>query len=247
LNHPLIVRFEQYIPATEDQPAAILSEFVPNGSLADHLPQLKDLLNGTRIAVIVTGIVLAMRYLHSENIIHRDLKPAKVFLDRDWIIRIGEFNYSLLSDASGVPVDKDMSQFSSINTRDVRYIATECFNDLPNLKSDVFSFGLIFYELLTGNPPFPPDSEPFRVRKRISVNGLCPDIPDWITPNVKTIILDCLNQDPEERPSFNDILWYLNKIGFQITDGVDSVKVGRFVKAVKHREKLLGIEIDNIE
>jgi serine/threonine protein kinase len=130
---------------------------------------------------------------------------------------------------------------------DVRYIAPECFKDLPTLESDVFSFGLILYELLTGNPPFRPDSDPFRVAKRIAVNGFCPKIPDWITPNVRRIIFDCLRKDPEERPSFTDILWHLNKIGFQITDGVDSGKVDKFVKAVKHRERLLGIEIDDIE
>jgi serine/threonine protein kinase len=247
LNHPLIVGFEKYIPATKGQPAAILNEFVPNGSLADHLPQLTDLLNGTRIAMILTGIVLAMRYLHSQNIIHRDLKPANVFLDWNWIDRIGEFDYSLLSDAFGVALDKEMSIFSSMHTYDVRYIAPECFNDSPNLKSDVFSFGLIFYELITGSPPFPPDSEPFRVAKRIGVNGFCPNIPDWIIPNVKTLIIDCLKKNPEERPSFTDILWQLNEIGFQITEGVDSVKVAHFVKALKDREKFWAIEIDDFE
>jgi hypothetical protein len=85
------------------------------------------------------------------------------------------------------------------------------------------------------------------VIKKLCVGDFHPDIPDWIAPNVKTIILDCLKKDPEERPSFTDILWQLKEIGFQITDGVDSAKVSEFVTAVKDRERILGIEIDDFE
>jgi serine/threonine protein kinase len=109
------------------------------------------------------------------------------------------------------------------------------------------NFGLLLCELLTGNPPFPPDLDKITVMKRIAVDGLRPDLPDWIAPNVKTIILDCLKDNPEDRPSFTDILWHLNEIGFQITDGVDPVKVEKFVKAVKDREKMMGIEIDDFD
>jgi hypothetical protein len=90
LNHPLIVGFEQYFARTKKRPPAIVTEFVPNGSLAHHLPSgdnsdLCRLAGGTRIAIVVAGIVLAMRYLHSRRIIHRDLKPANIFIDWDWM------------------------------------------------------------------------------------------------------------------------------------------------------------------
>jgi serine/threonine protein kinase len=126
-------------------------------------------------------------------------------------------------------------------------MARECFENCPNLKSDIFSFGLMLCELLTGNPPFHPDLDKVSVMKEVLVDGFRPDIPDWIAPNVKTIIVDCLNDNPEERPSFTDILWQLKEIGFQITDRVDSVKVEKFVKAVKDREQILGIKIDDFE
>jgi serine/threonine protein kinase len=106
---------------------------------------------------------------------------------------------------------------------------------------------LILYELLTGNPPFPPDSPPLSVRTKIVIDRFRPGIPDWIAPNVKRIIRDCLEENPDNRPPFIEILWQLNEIGFEITNGVDSVKVQRFVTAVKKREKQLGIEIDDFE
>jgi TPR repeat protein len=241
LNHPLIVGFEKYIPATKQRSAAILTEFVPNGTLEDRLPELQNFSNETRIAIIVAGIVLAMRYLHSQLVIHRDLKPANVLIDWDWIIRIGDFNHSLFADGFGQAIEEELSTLTLMHPRDLRYSAPECFENSPNLKSDVFSFGLILCELLTGNPPFPPDSNPNFVMRRIAVDGFRPDIPDFIAPNVKSIIVDCLKQKPHKRPSFRQILSRLKTIEFKITSGVNSAKVQKFVTAVKQREKVLGL------
>jgi serine/threonine protein kinase len=65
-----------------------------------------------------------------------------------------------------------------------RYFAPESFKNSPDLKSEVFSFGLILCELLTEIPPFPPDWSRLRVVKRIAIDGFRPDIPGWIAPNV---------------------------------------------------------------
>jgi serine/threonine protein kinase len=170
-----------------------------------------------------------------------------VFIDWNWIVRIGDFNHSLLADAFGFACEEEMTGFALAYPRDIRYTAPECFQNSSNLKSDVFSFGLILCELLTGNPPFPPNSGPNPVMKRFVLHGFCPVIPDWIVPKVKEMILDCLNANPDERPSFTELLSQLNEIGFQITYKVNSVKVQKFVTAVKDREKQLGIEIDDIE
>jgi serine/threonine-protein kinase len=211
------------------------------------LPQLKNFSDGTRIAIIVAGIVLAMRYLHSQFIIHRGLNPANVLIDWDWIVRIGDFKHSLFADGFGDASEKDLPTFISMHPRDFRYSAPECFEDAPNLKSDVFSFGLILYELLTGNPLFASNSTPLLVMKRLVVEPSLPDIPDFVAPKVKLIILDCLKQEPHERPSFEQILLRLTKLEFEITRGVNSAKVQKFVTAVKHREKVLGIEIEDLE
>jgi serine/threonine protein kinase len=65
LNHPLIVGVEAYLPKTRDQNAAIVTEFIPNGTLSDHLPLTKN-LNGnavsdaTRIAIIIVGTLISI-------------------------------------------------------------------------------------------------------------------------------------------------------------------------------------------
>jgi serine/threonine protein kinase len=102
LKHPLILGFAEYLPKSRSRPPEIVTEFVPNGSLADHLPyaseergEMNALAGGTRIAIVVTGIVLAMRYLHSLGIIHRELTLGSVLVDWEWIIRIGDFGHTL--------------------------------------------------------------------------------------------------------------------------------------------------------
>jgi TPR repeat protein len=247
LNHPLIVGFEGYIPGTETEQVAIVTEFVPNGSLADHLPWVEhsagSVVTGeTRIAIIVTGIVLAMRYLHWRGIIHRDLKPANILVDWDWIVRIGDFSHSVKAGEAQREAISD--QTLSI---DGHYTAPECFEGFPTQTSDVFSFGLILCELLSGEPGFPPALPALEVMKKIVLDDARPPIPDYLHADAKQLILDCWAQDPDERPSFSDILYRLEDMDFQITRDVKSVKVRRFVEAVKAREKVLGIAIDDFD
>jgi serine/threonine protein kinase len=80
LNHPLVIRLRESFSGAADRNPFFVTEFVANGSLADHLPggengdrcQLRD---STRIVRIISGIVLAMRFLHSRGIVHCALTP----------------------------------------------------------------------------------------------------------------------------------------------------------------------------
>jgi LIM domain kinase 1 len=196
----------------------------------------------TRIAIIVTGIVLAMRYLHRCGIIRCDLKPSHIFVDWDWIIRIGDFRHSVIADEveGGAPRNQKLHL-------DSFYAAPECFENSPTLESDVFSFGVILCELLSGEPGFSRALSRAQMMKRIIVDKARPSIPDFVCEDMRELILDCLAAEPNERPSFLDILFRLERMDFRITGGVNSDKVRRFVNAVKLREKNLGIEIDDFE
>jgi serine/threonine protein kinase len=102
LNHLLVVQIRNGCPGANGKRPAVGTGFIANGSLQDDLPDTEnhDLcqLNGsTRIMRIIAGIVLAMRFLHSQNIIHADLMPENILLDWTWKVRICCFHHSVSS------------------------------------------------------------------------------------------------------------------------------------------------------
>jgi hemopoietic cell kinase len=174
------------------------------------------------------------------GIIHRNLKPANIFVDWDWIVRVGDFSHSVLWDE---PVHGPAASDWHLSI-DVHDRAPECLEERPTLKSDIHSFGLILDEFLSGEPGFARDSTRTHVVKQICQDEARPHIPDFLKAGAWRLIQDCWAQDPDERPSFVEILFRLDKMDFRIMGGVKSAKVVRFVKAVKSREKDLGIEIE---
>jgi serine/threonine protein kinase len=247
LNHPLIVGFEGHIPATVTHSEALVTELVPNGSLSDHLPSFdnstESIITGeTRIAIIVIGIVLAMRYVHSCGIIHCNLKPTNIFVDWDWIVRIGDFSHSVIVDEVQGEASSDQSSSFAAH-----YSAPECFDNSPHFKSDVFSFGVILCKLLSGETEFSRYLSPCRLMGQVLLNDFRPPIPNFLCDEVKQLICDCWESDPDERPSFVEILFRLDRMDFRITRNVKPWKVRQFVNAVKTREKILGIKINDLD
>jgi serine/threonine-protein kinase len=258
LNHPLIVGFAEYRPPTEKRAAEIVSEFVQNGSLAEPFSSsqgeggegdLSRLVGGTRITIIVAGIVLAMRYLHWRRIIHRGLKPANILIDWDWNVRIGDFTHSLIADACGDALSDEIASLTEDPSIELRYTAPESIDNRPSVKSDVFSFGVILFEMLSGEPMFSPDTPPQRVMAELAfrTSKHRPAIGEFVWPAAAELICDCCEQNPIDRPSVDQILTRLGEMDYQIMAGVRSAKVREFVAAVKRRERSLGIDIDDPE
>jgi hypothetical protein len=127
---------------------------------------------------------------------------------------------------------------------DFRYVAPECFDNAPTLRSDVFSFGLILCALLGGNPVFWDGLTPLHVIKAVVIDKRRPAIPDSVAPRVRRLIKDCWRQRQDRRPSFEWILRELKEMNFRVTAGVNSAKVRRFVEAVEGRERALGLWTD---
>jgi serine/threonine protein kinase len=167
----------------------IVTEFVPNGSLGDNLPfannsKLSLLAGCIRPTMIVAEMVLAMQCLHSRSIIQGDLRQANVLIDWDWIIGIGCFGHSLLADEQcpAMPQAVDGFWLFSVNARST---APESVENEATLKSDVFSFGMILSELLSGKPGFSLDFREQHVMNKVILDHARPTIPSvvrWSSP-----------------------------------------------------------------
>jgi serine/threonine protein kinase len=230
MNHPLIVKC---FPTPLNHSPAITTEFVRNGSLANHLsdpnnPDFSLLKYPTKIVNIVAQIVLAMRFVHSQSVIHRNLTPENILLDWDWKIRIANFGCSTFTDCLTDP--------DGIPRGDAHYLAPECYENVVDIENDIFSFGLILYELIVGQPAFPKRMTPENVAGALIRGDWEPKIPDSVLPRTKELICDCLAPDYRERPSFSEILNRLEEMRFKLTAGVNSSKVTAFVKEITEWE-----------
>jgi NIMA (never in mitosis gene a)-related kinase len=160
LKHPLILECRESHPGMFGLSTTIITDFARNGSLASHLPSAGDaelcqLRGETRVARVIVSIVLAMRYLHSQQVIHCNLAPENILLDWDWNVRIGNFGHSISPDEPVVPIPDDPYHNAHWSFPNSHYLAPECYDSQYSWESDVFSFGLILYELVTREPAFP--------------------------------------------------------------------------------------------
>ena len=125
-----------------------------NGSLQDILKKIQNHDGpqnycNTNRQIILIGISRGMKYLHDRNILHRNLKPGNILLDSDFNPHITDFGLSKIVE-SGHPY----SQSLIVGT--LPYMAPELFKgNKYSQKTDVYSFGILMYEVVTDLPPFP--------------------------------------------------------------------------------------------
>jgi TPR repeat protein len=237
LNHPLVLAFREMA----DYNSAIVTEFAGNGSLASHLssarsPGAFQLRGETRIARIIVSIALAMRYIHSQGVIHRNLTPDNIMLDWHWNVRVGDFGNSISKDERSMPTQNDHCRNQTWRSCDSHYLAPECYEDISVPASDVFSFGLILYELVVGKPAIPKNLKTFAVQIRLDRGDIPLDIPEFIRSDVRKLIADCWSREIADRPSFNQILDRLKEMKFKLTVNVNSSKLFKFVKEIQDWE-----------
>jgi len=185
----------QFVGFTSTPPYCIVTEFMPNGSLysALHETSSKNILSATDLTIIAYCIASGMDYLHSKRIIHRDLKSLNVLLDSHFLPRICDFGLSSFGECQTNP-----------NVGTAAIMAPEILkNDIVDFPSDVFSFGMILWEMSTRNIPFS-DNDPHQIVYMIS-RGIRPTIPDDTPERLSQTISMCWNQDPAQRPTFFEI------------------------------------------
>jgi serine/threonine protein kinase len=195
VKHPLIVEFLGDISHTSGHNSVIVTEFAGNGSLANHLSSAKyHLISPNKIARIIVGIALAMGFLHSRYFIHCDLKPDNILLDWDWNVRIADFGQSISLTNPEIPSLIHPNKIDGVALIDSYYLTPECYNNLYSQMSDVFSFGLILYELLTDQPAFSKELKLLEIAFIVNVKHKLPDIPEFVLPSVRELIKECWAQ-----------------------------------------------------
>ncbi|VDP17797.1 unnamed protein product [Onchocerca flexuosa] len=195
-NHENVVQF--YGVACDRPPIAIVMEYCPGGSLENHLKKQKEnIVIGERIEYCLEA-ALGMRYLHMQRCLHRDLAARNCLISMDGLIKISDFGLSKTN-----ALDKDNFEMTDIP---VRWMAPETLVKNPyfSKKSDVWSFGVLLYEVFNmGIKPWPNDEN-----KKIATNIRHLRMPQMpvITPlPIKALVSTIWIKNADNRPSFKII------------------------------------------
>jgi tRNA A-37 threonylcarbamoyl transferase component Bud32 len=201
LNHPNIVKC---LGGCAQRPhLCIVTEYCNGGSLHDLLHIKKVNLSSQQQIAFALGIAEGMEYLHSRKpmIIHRDLKSQNILLN-DNIPKICDFG---VSQTKGTLT-------SALHTQAGTHfwMAPEMMECRPYTeKVDVWSFGMVLYELATNTIPYDycKDNVPFLTRE-VCNKKKTPPIPEGqvIDPTLLNLMQQCWNWDPQQRPSFSQIV-----------------------------------------
>ncbi|KAK6947737.1 PAS fold [Dillenia turbinata] len=198
LRHPNVLLFMGAVYSP--QRLAIVTEFLPRGSLFRTLHRSNQALDIRRRLRMALDVAKGMNYLHTRNppIVHRDLKSSNLLVHKNWTVKVGDFGLSKLKDATFITAKSGRGT--------PQWMAPEVLRNEPsNEKSDVFSFGVILWELMTESIPW----SHMNSLQAVGVVGYMDrrlDLPEGLDPRVKSIIHDCWQSDPRRRSSFQDII-----------------------------------------
>jgi len=177
----------------------IVTEFIALGSLHQFIrtPTGKKKIDENQLN-IAKGIAAGMYHLVSENIIHRDLAARNVLLTENLTPKISDFGYSRLV------LESESGSMTKSNVGPLKWMAPESMErKIYNEKTDVWSFGVTIWEMITAMDPYP-ELTPIQTVVQVCQNKVILEIPKS-SPVLETIMALCFRFNPEKRPSFKEI------------------------------------------
>ncbi|KAL8543759.1 hypothetical protein ACS0TY_004356 [Phlomoides rotata] len=198
LRHPNVLLFMGAV--ISEGRIAMVTEYMTRGSLFKVLHRSNQSLDIRRRLQMAVDVARGMNYLHCRNppVVHRDLKSSNLLVDKSWNVKVGDFGLSKLKYATFLTAKSGRGT--------PQWMAPEVLrNELSTEKSDVFSFGVILWELVTESIPWS-DLNSLQVVGVVGFMDRRLDLPDNIDPQVSSIISECWQSNPEDRPSFEHII-----------------------------------------
>eukprot|EP00250_Pteridium_aquilinum_P014196 c21837_g1_i2 orf=605-3484(-) len=217
LRHPNIVLFMGAVTAPAH--LSIVTEFLPRGSLFRLLHRNTQGMDLRRCSRMALDIARGMNYLHHCNppIVHRDLKSSNLLVDKNWTVKVADFGLSRIKHATYLTTKSGKGT--------PQWMAPEVLrSELSDEKADVYSFGIIMWELATGKIPWD-GLHSMQVVGAVGFMDQRLQIPDDLDQEWVSMIQQCWHSDPRLRPTFQDIMGQLREIQKHFVSRPDSLLI----------------------
>lgn len=190
LSHPNIVSV--YDVSHSDDVEYIVMELIDGITLKQYL-QKKSVLDPSEVLDFTIQTAKALEHAHSKGIIHRDIKPQNIMLLKDGMIKVADFGIASL--------ENTVEENNGETVGSVHYIAPEqARGEAPDARSDIYSLGIVMYEMLTGKLPYVGNSDVEVAVKHMNTDPVTPrDIVPSIPEELERICLKAMNSNIDER------------------------------------------------
>jgi eukaryotic-like serine/threonine-protein kinase len=190
LQHPNIVAI--FDRGEWDGTPYIAMEFISGPTLKQLVADAGP-LEPDRAIDLTIQILRALRYAHKHGIVHRDIKPQNVILDEEGQAKVADFGIAHAGAS-------ELTETGSI-VGTAQYLSPEQAQGQPvSPRSDLYSVGIVLYELLTGRPPFEASSPVTVALKQVSERPVPPSqLHPGISPALESVVLRALEKDPARR------------------------------------------------
>ncbi len=194
LNHRNIVQVYDF--GAEGDLAYIVMEYVKGRELQDYI-EAGERFDLRTILRMMIELLDALDYAHEAGIIHRDVKPANVMIDATGRAKLTDFGVARVNDPGG-PQAEATRLGTVVGTPS--YMSPEQLQSLPvDRRTDVFSAGVVFYQLLTGRKPFEGANQWGLAAKIIGEDPVWPTALVQVDPAFDRVVARALAKDPEQR------------------------------------------------
>ncbi|OBZ88087.1 Maternal embryonic leucine zipper kinase [Choanephora cucurbitarum] len=211
LDHDHIVHLQKVLET--DNATFLICDYCPGGNLLKLLEK-KQSLSETEARRLFVQLAQALHYLHDDmKICHKDLKLENVLLDDNDLVKLCDFGLAIcqqplkINPATQLPLSPDLNRTEEESAGgSLAYAAPEQIKSRTAIgcpSTDIWSLGIILYALVTGRLPFSDDYD-LRLQQKILAGQY--QMPDHISSELKLLLQNCLNPDPQQRYTIQQVL-----------------------------------------
>jgi eukaryotic-like serine/threonine-protein kinase len=212
LNHPHILTVHD--AGEWDGQQYVVTEFVDGGTLSSWAAA--EPRSWRQCVELLTGVVEGLAAAHEAHILHRDIKPGNILVSQAGYAKLADFGLAKLQDNS--PADEMPTRSGAILGTTAYMSPEQATGGKCDSRSDIFSMGVVFYEVLSGKRPFEGASSPEVVRNIIHQQP--PALPDSIPAALRNVVEKALEKEPADRyQSLRDMVVDLRRIARRTDSG----------------------------